>query len=139
MKFGVELRIAGIDPKQGEVSKMEGNKCQHEQTREPHCPRKDSRLHRGEYRVFLRMGSEVFFPQEHREPDVSDDHGQHDETDEPEKGSEVAQMHRIRVDRIRSEKHGEVAYHVTDNEKHKHDAGERDYGLFANRRKQPGH
>ena len=47
-------------------------------------------------------------------------------------------MHRVRVDNIRPEKDGQIAQHVTDDEKDEHDASDGDDGFLADRGKQPG-
>jgi hypothetical protein len=65
---------------------------------------------------------------------VSDDGQEQEKADRPEQRTEVAQMLRVTVDPIRSEKNLQVPQEMSDHKKDQNDARDSDDHFFPNRR-----
>src|SRR6266540_3475504 len=96
------------------------------------------RCERGFYVLLVHVGLRPSTPilncQLDRHPDMNNNRSKQEQTNCPKQRAEIAQMLRVTVDPIRSDKNLQIPEQMSDHKKNQNDAGDRDDHFFPNRR-----
>ena len=116
-----------------EVREVINDKCEHDQSAHHHVTRGKRCFDVTLIDVRLRAGAPVFNCQLDRHVDVNNDSGEQKNSDQPKQRSEIAQMFRITIDPIRSDKYLQIPEQMSDHKKDQNDAADRDNYFFSDR------
>ena len=115
------------------MREMVNDKRQHNQTAHHHVTRRERGLHVPSVDVRLRPGTAIFNREQDREVNVKNDRDEKKRSNQPKKGTQVAQMLRVTVDPIRPDKNLQIPKQMPDHEKNQNDASDRDDDFSSNR------
>src|SRR4029453_17185612 len=117
-----------------EVREMINNKSQHDQSAHHHMTRGKGCFDVPLIDIRLRTGTPVFNCQLDSHVDVSNDRDEQKNPNQPKQRTEVAQMFRVTIDPIRSDKYLQIPEQMSDHKQDQNDAGDRDDYFFSDRR-----
>jgi|SRR6476620_4123017 len=115
------------------MGKMINNKRQHDQTAHHHVTRCERGLHVSSVDVLLGPCAAIFNREQDREVNVKNNRDEKKGSNQPEKRTQVAQMLRVTVDPIRSNKNLQIPQQMSDYKKDQDNAGNRDDDFSSNR------
>src|SRR5262249_5859513 len=133
-RIGLEQNKTGIGDAHCEMRDVVNDKRKHYQPAHHHVTRSERGFDILPVDVSLRSRTAVFNRQSNGHANVNDDSREQEQTDYPKQRAEVAQMLRVTVDPIRSDKNLQIAQQMADNEKDQNDARDRDDHFFSNGR-----
>src|SRR5437870_13776019 len=115
----------------GEMRQMTDNKGQHDQAAHHQVARGESCFHIAPVDVGFRPGAAILNRQMDRYPDVNNDRRKQEQTNCPKQGAEIAQMLRVTIDPVWSDKNLQIAEQMSDDKKDQNDASDRDDHFFS--------
>ena len=115
------------------VREVINDKCQHDQAAHYHVTRGKRCFDVTLIDVRLRAGAPVFNCQLDGDVDVSNDRGEKKNPNQPKQWTEIAQMFRVIIDPIRSNKYLQIPKQMSDHKKDQNDAADRDDYFFSDR------
>src|SRR6266480_642004 len=118
----------------GEMEQVKDDEGEHDQSADDHVARRPACFHVVSLDVWLGSSAPIFDRELNRRVNVNCNCGEQKNSNCPQQRAEVAQMLRVTVDPIGSEKDLQVPEQMADNEKNQNDAGDRDDHFFSNRR-----
>src|SRR5262249_2227784 len=133
-RIGLEQREGGVDRAEREMSEVINDEREHDQAAHNHVARSPARFH--VIPVVIRLGTRAaIFDREQNGEINMQDHGREEgDSDEPEQGTEIAEVLRVTVDPIRSDKDLEVAEQMADDKNEQNHAGHGHDHFSADRR-----
>src|SRR6266568_2141737 len=135
MPKGISLQQAkaAIRHSDGEMGEMINDKRQHNQTAHDHVTRGECGLHVSSVDIRLGSGATILNREQDREVNVKNNSDEKKNSNQPKKRTQIAQMLRVTVDPIRSNKNLQIPQQMSDHKKDQNDAGDRDDHFFPNR------
>ena len=117
-----------------EVREVINDKCQHDQSAHHHVTRGKRCFDVPLIDIGLGPGTPVFNCQLDSHVNVSNDRGEEKNPDQPKHRTEIAQMFRVTVDPVRSDKYLQIPEQMSDHKQDQNDAGDGDDYFFSDRR-----
>ena len=115
------------------MGKMIDDKRQHNQTAHHHVTRRERGLYVSSVDILVGPGTAILNREQDREINVKNDRDEKKCSNQPKKRTQVAQMLRVTVDPIRSNKNLQIPEQMSDHKKNQNDAGDGDDDFFSNR------
>src|ERR1041385_399991 len=107
------------------------DKCEHNQSAHHHVARGEGGFHMFLVDVGFGSSASIINCQPDRDVDVHDDCREEKNSDYPKNRSEIAQMLRVTVDPLRTQKDLQISKQMSDDEKDQNDPGDRDDHFFS--------
>src|SRR5437899_12453567 len=104
------------------MRKVISDKREHDQPAHHHVTRRERCFDVAPVNVGVRPGAAILNRQMDRYPDVNNDRRKQEQTNCPKQGAEIAQMLRVTIDPVRSDKNLQIAEQMSDDKKDQDDA-----------------
>src|SRR6266487_5695683 len=133
-RIGLEQTKTGIGNAHCEMRDVVNDKRKHDQPAHHHVTGSKCCFHILPIHVCLRSRTAVFDCELNRNVNVNENSSEEEQADQPKQRAEVAQVLRVTVDPIRTQKNLQITEQMSDNEKDQKDARDRNDHFLSNGR-----